>query len=206
MRTFHVGGTASTSSEDNSLTFKSPIIITNIVGQMVKRDGDNTIVFSRKGFLFYESIVNEIKKGSYDELLITANQNVAKGMPLYITKGEEVLSAHNGIVREVEGRLVIVNKEEKAIIRIGSELIDGIKIGQIIETGDPIATFDPFSEPFICEASGYVHYQDIKAGSTLEEVTNLETGNVERKITEHSLETLQPTIIITSKKMVRVMN
>jgi len=200
MRTFHVGGTASTSSENNSLTFKSPIIITDILGKRVVREKDGVTVFSRKGFLSYELIVNEIAEGSYDKLLVSDGSIVAKGMPLYTTKGEDVLSAYNGTVRKINGRIVIVNKSEKAVIRIGSELGKEIKIGQLIETGEPVVTFDPFSEPFICEATGYVSYRDIKSGSTLIEEKNLETGNVERKITEHALETLQPTIVITSHK------
>jgi DNA-directed RNA polymerase subunit beta' len=200
MRTFHVGGTASTSSENNTLSFKSPIIIDDITGKKVVREGDGVRVFSRKGFLSYDMVVNEIKKGDYEKLLVKDGGVVAKGMPLYVKNDQVVVSAYNGRVREINDRVVIVNKTEKAVIRIGSELEKSIQVGQLIEAGSPIASFDPFSEPFICEASGYVNYRDIKTGSTLIEEKNLETGNIERKITEHALETLQPTIVITSKK------
>ncbi|MFA6865439.1 MAG: DNA-directed RNA polymerase subunit beta', partial [Sphaerochaetaceae bacterium] len=200
MRTFHVGGTASTSSENNTLSFKSPIIIDDITGKKVVREEDGVRVFSRKGFLSYDMVVNEIKKGDYEKLLVKDGGVVAKGMPMYVKNDKVVVSAYNGRVREINDRVVIVNRTEKAVIRIGSELEKSIQIGQLIEAGSPIASFDPFSEPFICEASGYVNYRDIKTGSTLIEEKNLETGNIERKITEHALETLQPTIVITSKK------
>ncbi len=48
MRTFHVGGTASTSSEESKLTFNYPIVIGAITGSMVIRESDKMKVFTRK--------------------------------------------------------------------------------------------------------------------------------------------------------------
>ena len=69
---------------------------------------------------------------------------------------------------------------------------------QVVEAGKPIVEFDPFSEPIIAEHAGKVLFADIKEGSTLINEVNEDTGNIERKITEHNLENLQPRIVIES--------
>ena len=59
-----------------------------------------------------------------------------------------------------------------------------------------IAIFDPFSEPIIAEKEGVVRFKDIILGTTLKEELNEDTGNIEKKITEFTMETLQPRIIL----------
>ena len=63
-----------------------------------------------------------------------------------------------------------------------------------------IARFDPFSEPIIAEYSGVVRYHDIILGTTLKEEINEDTGNIEKKITEYTLETLQPRIVVENEQ------
>lgn len=201
MRTFHVGGTASTSSEDNTISFKNPIIITSIEGHHVTREIDGIKVFSRKGFLHYEVVVFEIEKGSYSKLLVKEGDAIAKGTPLYTKKEnpeEIVTSSQNGIIKILDNKVLVVGKTQKAVIKTGSELERYVEINSYIPAEKTIASFDPFSEPFISEYTGYVHFVDITAGSTMVEEKNSETGNIQRRITEHKLEHLQPRITITS--------
>jgi DNA-directed RNA polymerase subunit beta' len=70
----------------------------------------------------------------------------------------------------------------------------------MIEANEAIVTFDPFSEPIIAEQNGTVKFVDILLGTTLKEEVNEETGNVEKKITEYTLDTLQPRIQIVDEK------
>jgi DNA-directed RNA polymerase subunit beta' len=74
-----------------------------------------------------------------------------------------------------------------------------VKAGDFVDTQQTIATFDPFSEPIISEYDGYVHYEDIIPGSTLNEELDEETGKVEKRINEFQLETKQPRILITDE-------
>ncbi len=202
MRTFHIGGTASTSSEDNEVTFKHPIIITSVEGSYVIRETDGIKVFSRKGFINYDVVVLEIEEGSYGKLLVKDGDAIAKGTPLYTAKGrpeETVLSSENGIVKILDDKVLIVGKDQKAVIKPGSELEKYVEINNYIPSGKPIAYYDPFSEPFICEFRGYIHFVDIAGGSTMIEEKNFETGNIQRRITEHKLEHLQPRILVTTE-------
>ena len=198
MRTFHVGGTASTSSEESKLTFNYPVVIGSISGTRVVRVSDGLDVFTRKGHIEYFRVNAEIAKGSYDELLVDDGSVVGKGTPIYKKGGETILSLENGSVKFLDDRLLLVGHSTSQVVKTGSELL--VKTGQFVDTQTPIVTFDPFSEPVIAEEGGYTNFVDIKLGTTLIEEVNEETGNIEKKITEHSLESLQPRIEITSQE------
>jgi DNA-directed RNA polymerase subunit beta' len=196
MRTFHVGGTASTSAEENKLTFNYPVLIGNITGTRVVRESDSIDVFTRKGHIEYFRVNAVIDEGQYDSLLVEDGSIVAKGTPLYLKKGKEVTSGENGSVKIVGSKVYLVGHSTSQVVKTGSELL--VASGQFVEAKTPIVSFDPFSEPVLAEVGGFVNFVDIKLGTTLIEEVNEETGNIEKKITEHSLESLQPRIEITS--------
>jgi DNA-directed RNA polymerase subunit beta' len=90
--------------------------------------------------------------------------------------------------------LYLIGQEQKIEIRNGSDFV--VKKGAVVEAEKTIATFDPFSDPIIAEASGTVKYEDIIPGTTLKEEIDEETGNTEKRITEFQLESKQPRIYI----------
>ena len=196
MRTFHVGGTASTSSEENKLTYNYPVIIGNITGSRVVRASDSVNVFTRKGHIEYFRVNAVIEENSFDTLLVEDGMIVAKGTPIYEKDGNKVLSEENGSVKMLGSRIYLVGHATSQVVKTGSELL--VESGQFVEAKTPIVSFDPFSEPVLAEEAGYAKFVDIKLGTTLIEEVNEETGNIEKKITEHALESLQPRIEITS--------
>nr|WP_321306481.1 DNA-directed RNA polymerase subunit beta' [uncultured Sphaerochaeta sp.] len=198
MRTFHVGGTASTSSEESKLTFNYPIVIGAITGSRVIRESDKMEVFTRKGHIEYFRVNSIMDASSYDKLLVEDGHIVAKGTPFYEKDGEVVASEENGTVRIYESKVYLIGHSTTQVVKAGSELL--VKSGDYLEPKTPLVTFDPFSEPVIAEEGGFSHFVDIKLGTTLVEEVNEETGNIEKKITEHSLESLQPRIEITSEE------
>jgi DNA-directed RNA polymerase subunit beta' len=90
--------------------------------------------------------------------------------------------------------LYLIGQDQKIEIRNGSEFV--VPKGSVVEAEKTIATFDPFSDPIIAEASGMVKYEDIIPGTTLKEEIDEETGNTEKRITEYQLESKQPRIYI----------
>ena len=198
MRTFHVGGTASTSAEENRLSYHYPTLIGAISGSRVEREDDKVSVFTRKGMIEYFRVNAVIEAKSYDTLLVEDGQVAAKGAPLYIKGKKEIASSENGVVRIIDGRVYLVGHGATQVVKTGSEL--HVATGDYVEAKQPIVTFDPFSEPIVAEEDGFVSFVDIKLGTTLIEECIEETGNIEKKITEHSLESLQPRIEITSEK------
>jgi DNA-directed RNA polymerase subunit beta' len=95
-------------------------------------------------------------------------------------RGRRLSLARNGevIVMDSEGR-------ERAIHRVpyGTHLIH--EDGAIINEGDRLAEWDPFTTPVITEKPGIVKYQDLVDGKTLTEQTDEATGMSSRVITEN---------------------
>ena len=157
MRTFHVGGTASTSTKDNKLSFDYKTIIRDIKGQVIDRE-DETKLFARKGHIFVSRILEDIT-GLYDELLVEEGASVAKGYPMYVKDGKEVAAKGNGKLYMIhDGSQVtptfIVATSHEYSVPAGSELRVGVN--DIVPEGEAIITFDPFSNPIISDISGKV--------------------------------------------------
>ncbi|MEN9924927.1 MAG: DNA-directed polymerase subunit beta, partial [Pseudomonadota bacterium] len=85
------------------------------------------------------------------------------------------------------GEIVVVDGEgrERAIHRVpyGTHLLH--EDGAIINEGDRLAEWDPFTLPVITEKPGIVKYQDLIDGKTLTEVTDDATGMSSRVVTEN---------------------
>ncbi len=55
------------------------------------------------------------------------------------------------------------------------------KEGELVEQGDLIAEWDPFSIPIITDVSGFVNFEDIHEGETFKEQVD-EVSGVSRKV------------------------
>ena len=196
MRTFHVGGTATKISEENRILLKYAVIVKDITGTHVVLDNGNWL-FTRKGWLTVNKVVREYELKDSDKLLVEDGRRILKGEALYTHGGKEVLASDIAYVAVRANRIYLVSQDQRIEIRNGSEMV--IKAGNYVAAQETIATFDPFSEPIISEFDGYVHFEDIIPGSTLNEELDEETGKIEKRINEFQLETKQPRILITDE-------
>jgi len=199
MRTFHIGGAATKVSEESRVYLKYPVLITEITGTYVTL-AEGRVLFTRKGFLQACKIFTNVELGKGDKALVQDGQRILKGDQIVAKKGgEKVLAQDISYARVLNGRVLLVAQDQKIEVRNGSEI--AVKVGDIVGANGTIATFDPFSDPIIAEHEGYVRYEDIIPGSTLKEEINEETGNVEKKITEFTVErdTKQPRVVITDE-------
>jgi DNA-directed RNA polymerase subunit beta' len=200
MRTFHIGGTATKVSEENRIFLKYPVYIREVSGAHVEL-GDGRWLFTRKGYAMVNKVMKEYKLEHKDHLLIKDGQRIIRGDPIIKRGSEEIVSpeiAYAMILNGPEGEtLYLIGQEQKIEIRNGSEFV--VKQGTVVEKEKTIATFDPFSDPIIAEASGIVKYEDIIPGTTLKEEIDEETGHTEKRITEFTLETKQPRIYIVDE-------
>ena len=73
-------------------------------------------------------------------------------------------------------------ERERFPVNYGAHLM--VKDGQMVETGDLIATWDPFTVPIITEVDGTVKFGDIIPGKTLLEKVDSVTGKSSRTISE----------------------
>ncbi|MBN1241357.1 MAG: DNA-directed RNA polymerase subunit beta', partial [Spirochaetales bacterium] len=203
MRTFHIGGAATKMSEENRISLKYPVVITDIQGTYV--EVDDRLLFTRKGYMEAAKVFAEhdVQKG--DKVLVENGQRILKGEKIIERKGGAVLASdisYAKVMADAKGhpeKVLLVAQEARIEVRNGSEIL--VKVGSIVPANGSIATFDPFSDPIISEFEGYVRYEDIIPGSTLKEEINEETGNSEKKITEFAVErdAKQPRIIIADE-------
>jgi DNA-directed RNA polymerase subunit beta' len=199
MRTFHIGGAATKMSEENRIFLKYPVYIRDVTGVHVELSNGRWL-FTRKGHTTVNKVMKEYKLESGDELLVEDGKRIIRGEPIIKRGGEDVLSpeiAYAMVLEDSPGgskTLCLIGQDQKIEIRNGSEFV--VKKGEVVGAEKTIATFDPFSDPIIAEASGIIKYGDIIAGTTLKEELDEETGNTEKRITEFQLESKQPRIFI----------
>jgi DNA-directed RNA polymerase subunit beta' len=201
MRTFHIGGAATKISEENRIFLKYPVYIRDISGVHVElSDGVSSghWLFTRKGYALVNRVMKEFKLESGDKLLVEDGKRIIKGEAIIRRKGGDIESpeiAYAMVLGSGSSKtLYLIGQDQKIEIRNGSEFV--VRKGDVIEAEKTIATFDPFSDPIIAEASGTVKYEDIIPGTTLREEIDEETGNIEKRITEFQLESKQPRIYI----------
>jgi DNA-directed RNA polymerase subunit beta' len=193
MRTFHIGGTATSGSEENRVTFHYPVVINSLSGTLID-SYDGSRVFTRKGFIYYSRVLSEhALEGK--KPLVEHDEKVVVGSELFVdASGKTISSTQLGIVKILGDALYVVAPEQRMDVRNGSEL--KVSEGSYVAADSTVVLFDPFSEPIIAEFDGKVQFIDIKLGTTLKEEVNVETGSIEKKITDHISETLQPRIAI----------
>lgn len=230
LRTFHSGGTADKTTEDNRIILNYDAIITGVEGTHVEvaptaeektatkvhtpnihdgeskeeglfkeADGDdsNIWLFTRKGYVSVIRILDKIELQAGDKLNVADGGSLLKDSDILVRGGKTITASSSGKVLIRGKTLYITGKEVKFEIANGSRL--HIKEGDIISAGSALGTFDQYSDPIIAESDGYVHYEDVIAGSTLQEKTDLQTGIIERTITDLHMDVKQPRILLTDE-------
>ncbi|MCL2209574.1 MAG: DNA-directed RNA polymerase subunit beta' [Treponema sp.] len=197
MRTFHIGGVATKHSEESRITLKYPVYVKEIIGSPITLDNGH-LLFTRRGFAIVNKIMNEFKLEHGDKLIAVDGKRINRGDVIIKRGTEEILSpgiAYALVLKNNdEETLYLIGQDQKIEIRNGSDF--EVQKGSVVDADKTIATFDPFSDPIIAEASGTVKYEDIILGSTLIEETDEDTGKVDIKITENQHESKQPRILI----------
>ena len=196
LRTFHSGGAAEMSTDDNRIVLKFNAFMKDVAGTHVEKE-DGKWLFTRKGYMTVIRILDEIKVESNDEILVSDGEKLMRGTPLLRKDGKEILASANGSVIIKDGIIYLTSKEQKIEIANGSTIY--AKAGDYVKKGEAIGEFDQFSEPIIAESSGYIHFEDIIEGSTLEEKVDLQTGATERYISDLHLDVKSPRIVITDE-------
>jgi len=200
MRTFHIGGAAQV-SEENRIYLRYPVYVREVHGTTVTGE-DGNLLFSRKGYLVVNKVIQQVAIEPGDEVLVENGQQVLGEVEILRRGGAAVQADDVGFIffHEARGerRILIIAQPKRVEVRNGSTLLVGV--GQVVPADETIAYFDPFAEPIIAEVSGWVRFKDIVPGNVpganLKEEINADTGKVEKKITEVASESLQPRIIV----------
>ncbi len=196
LRTFHSGGAAEMSTDDNKIVLKFNAFMKEIVGTHVEKD-DGTWLFTRKGYMTVIRILDEMEIASGDKVLVSDGDKVMRGTPIISRKGGDVNAAVNGSIIVKDKVVYLVSKEQKIEIANGSTI--AVKEGDKILKGKAIGEFDQYNEPIIAESDGVIHFSDVIKDSTLEEKIDVQTGAKKRVITDLHLDVKQPKIMISDE-------
>ena len=105
------------------------------------------------------------------------------------------------IVTSREGQIVLRTPEGQVRSRLsvpyGATLM--IEEGQVIESGDQLFSWDPYSEPIVADSGGVVRFVDIVDEQTMREELDEATGRRQMTIIEDRDKRLHPTIQIRKK-------
>ena len=193
MRTFHIGGAATKITEENRIYLKYPVLIREINGNTVTLANGNKL-YTRKGYLMVNRVLRTIEMKKGDKILVADGKKVLQGEPV-LERGSKKIRAEEVAYAHKKGKtLLLIAQPQRIDVRNGAELT--VSVGDVAAAEESIAYFDPFSEPIIAEHDGKVLFEDIILGTTLKEEINEDTGKIEKKITEYSLESLQPRLVI----------
>jgi DNA-directed RNA polymerase subunit beta' len=197
MRTFHIGGAATKISEESRIYLRYPVLVESITGNTVSLKSGN-FLFTRKGYIMVHRVLRTTELQTGDRVMVKEGQKVLKGEVVIQRKGEKIVAEEIAYVHRTKESLLLIAQSQRVDIRNGSELM--VREGQIVAAEESIAYFDPFSEPIIAELAGTAVFEDIVLGTTLKEEINEDTGKIEKKITDYTVETLQPRIVIHDGK------
>ena len=198
MRTFHIGGVATQSVEENEVKVNYPIYIEQLSGYVLQPNGVK--ITARKGDLKIRRVLDKWEIDNIKDILFENNSKVLIGDVIANTKnGDEIKSTYNGTFK--------ITDDNKYIMITGIEHNIGIKVGSeyrvdehtFIEANTILASFDAYNEPIIAEKGGIVRYQDINLGRTMVEEIDEQTGNKTHIIQEFKDEKMQPKILIVSE-------
>ena len=198
MRTFHIGGVATQSVEENEVKVNYPIYIEQLSGYVLQPNGVK--ITARKGDLKIRRVLDKWEINNIKDILFENNSKVLIGDVIANTKnGDEIKSTYNGTFK--------ITDDNKYIMITGIEHNIGIKVGSeyrvdehtFIEANTILASFDAYNEPIIAEKGGVIRYQDIILGRTMVEEIDEQTGNKTYIIQEFKDEKMQPKILIVSE-------
>jgi len=207
LRTFHTGGAAEKTTEDNHIAMNYPVFIQSVSGtHVVQENGD--WLFTRKGSMVVTKLFDKFPIEKGDEIAVADNSRVRKGNVIIRRAKGDVTAKDNGRILIHDDTVYLVSNDQKIEIANGSVIYAAYANGKCVADTNIVdrkskeiwvGEYDQFNEPIIAEVSGYVHYEDIIPGVTLDEHTDPQTKAVERRISDLHLDVKLPRIIISDE-------
>ena len=195
MRTFHVGGTASSEFRNPKFRAISDSVILALPKTLIKNKREE-IVSPRRGYMDMAKVFEYYPLNELTNIVVENGQRVKINDELATRKGEKVKASKISYIyiNENTNSLMLISTIYQTPIEIGAVFTIGL--GEFISKDDVIYEFDPVNEVILAEVSGTVRYQDVFLGKTLKEEMDEQTGIINKRITDTKEEHLQPKLIV----------
>ncbi len=173
MRTFHIGGTAQTSSEENRLALSYDAFVLSVPSSIVEKEGDNGIekIVTRKGTVEVQKVLKEIPIADLQDPEVATKLNnkeiAAEHTVAVSTTGEEIRFGRRVVIKKVKNMLLALESQRYPYpVRVGSTLL--VEAGMKIERSTSIVEFDPYNELYVCEHDGTIKYLEKEVDGEIE--------------------------------------
>ena len=203
MRTFHIGGTATTQTKKNSIEAPYPSYVRNITTATIVNKQGITIA-SKRGSIIIAQILESHKKSDFEEHKVKNGDKVISGQIIGIQKEKkktqifhEIFTSTKGEIVETGDEILVVGIDYPIHIDVGYTI--KVEVASILKQGVTVCEYDPFNIPIITLNSGRVEFVDITEGINLKIEENVETGVKLAKIIPSRKEKLIPKVQIFEK-------
>ncbi|MDH4262653.1 MAG: DNA-directed RNA polymerase subunit beta' [Spirochaetia bacterium] len=200
MRTFHIGGTATTRSVQNSVNAPYDAIVKQIQGKIVI-NRDKKSVLTRRGSILLAQIISEYKKKDLDSYKHENGARVIRGEVLgKIIEKDKVTTVYApapGVIHEDEDNVYILGQDYSASLPGGSVLF--VNTGDRVKMGHLLSEYDPFNILLIAVSDGKVEYVDIEEGKNLKLEESEKSTSTLKKIVSFRGRKMAPMVHIYEK-------
>lgn len=197
MRTFHVGGAASSKVKEREYKVPYNAYVKSITGKRITT-AQGKIVFSRRGSIVVQQLIQDYSLSELNNLRVEHGTQVDKGQVIANKANGEMLYADvSGAVEIHNDRFRILGTETVVPTKIGTTLF--VKEGDVVPASKPLGEFDPYNDSAIADFDGTITWVDLEVGKNLRRDEDQKTGNVTFKIIEQKKEKLNPRIVLTGE-------
>ncbi len=201
MRTFHIGGTATTRTVQNSITSPYEAIVMEVQGKhVINRDGKK--IMARRGSVQLAQIMSSYSKKEIEGYSLQSGVRVIRGEVIGKIKDKSgkanpVYTSSPGVIHEDSDTIYVLGQDYTAVLQGGSAL--HVEKGNVLNMGDLICEYDPFNNLVVATSSGRVEYNDIEEGKNLKLEESETSETALRKIVPYRGRKMAPALQIYDK-------
>ncbi len=201
MRTFHIGGTATTRLIESSISAPYNCLIKDIRGKIVTRP-DGKLVMIKRGSFILNQIYVVFNKNELEGYSLFNGAKVIRGEIIgkKIEEGKPSVSVFASVPGEIyeDGDQIYLLGQE-LVVHLHSGSLLKCKQRDIVETGKILCEYDPYNTLLVTSVSGKVEYIDIEEGKNLKKEEIADTEGSISKIISYRREKFIPKIHIYDK-------
>ncbi len=161
MRTFHIGGIASSGAgSEAEKIYKNPVYIEKIFGSTYKKEEENSLLFLRDGQIIIREIYKDINNACASKIEVSDGEKVIADTILgYDENNKVVKSNHIGIIKKVGHHLYLTGDEISIDARTGSVFYGKEK--EIFPADKVLLLSDMHNDITIAEQNGIVKFENV---------------------------------------------
>ena len=154
MRTFHIGGTASSEVKNPEFRFGSDIVILDVPKTLVTNSAGQLVV-PRRGFMKVATVVEKFKLSDFRKVEVKDGDRVKMDQVLGKVGRGHVKAKKVSYVKinPEKDQLMLITNSYQQPLEVGA--IFEFSIGEFIKKNNVIYRFDPINEPIIAESVGH---------------------------------------------------